>query len=333
MKLPTFARLAWVLSMLSLPGALLVPAQLHASACIDRFRPAFERQDIAALTHAFKNADTRQVCSEDQIENIRYQATGLLAAKAGSVLRDGDAAHARELLIDAKGAHFRLASHWAVNAVLGDIDMGEESWAPAAQQYQEAYRLLVESGEREQRELTAEETQQALALYQLANEALVLAGDLRLAISRSGDSPMLLGGRGPVPQTTQLPVQFEFDSDALSSDGLQAASSLAKLLVSRKVRRVELVGHTDWVGSPDYNLDLSLRRARSLRAALLAELSRDGTPAPDIVVKGEGEGCPAQLSDPGRYTRDQLSALFRRVEIALDSSSASSRRCGPRVDG
>jgi hypothetical protein len=77
--------------------------------------------------------------------------------------------------------------------------------------------------------------------------------------------------------------------------------------------QVNVVGHTDTSGSPDYNLRLSERRAQAVQAALLAE----GVPATSITTTGVGQ------SDLLVPTGDGVKlAENRRVEIIVPQPPA-----------
>jgi outer membrane protein OmpA-like peptidoglycan-associated protein len=73
---------------------------------------------------------------------------------------------------------------------------------------------------------------------------------------------------------------------------------------------VIVVGHTDYVGGYDYNMDLSKRRARAVMDALVNEF---GIAAARLKSDGVGYLAPAasNLSEAGR-------ALNRRVELVQD---------------
>jgi outer membrane protein OmpA-like peptidoglycan-associated protein len=59
--------------------------------------------------------------------------------------------------------------------------------------------------------------------------------------------------------------------------------------------RVQVVGHTDTVGSASYNQNLSERRA----ASVAAELERLGVPADAITTEGRGFSDPMVPTGPG----------------------------------
>jgi OOP family OmpA-OmpF porin len=64
-------------------------------------------------------------------------------------------------------------------------------------------------------------------------------------------------------------VEFEFDSDVLTPEGRQTVAEVAATLASLPQVRVEISGHTDSVGEDDFNMDLSQRRAESVREYLV----------------------------------------------------------------
>ena len=110
-----------------------------------------------------------------------------------------------------------------------------------------------------------------------------------------------------------LRINFELDSDGLTREGREQAETLGealRTLVDRESpRRVGflVVGHTDAQGSWDYNEDLSMRRARTVRDLLVYEF---GLNYRDIEVDGRGEN--ELLSD--EWT-EAAHAVNRRVEV------------------
>lgn len=72
------------------------------------------------------------------------------------------------------------------------------------------------------------------------------------------------------PTALSIPVRFAFDSAAIqpaARDQLDALAEGIKLLPTG--RQVVVEGHTDAVGSDEYNADLSLRRAMAVRTYLV----------------------------------------------------------------
>ena len=103
-------------------------------------------------------------------------------------------------------------------------------------------------------------------------------------------------------------LMFDFDSSDLRSSARSELAKLADNLQEYPNTDLVIVGHTDSVGSDDYNMDLSQRRANSARSYLLAE----GVSPDRVTTVGKGEGEPIASNDTD-YGRQQN----RRVEIAI----------------
>lgn len=103
-------------------------------------------------------------------------------------------------------------------------------------------------------------------------------------------------------------ILFAFDSDNLRSDLRRDIGVLADSLRDYPDTRVEVIGHTDNIGSDAYNDALSLRRARTVANALMDE----GVRPSRIRVDGRGrfEPVASNASESGR-------AQNRRVEIII----------------
>jgi outer membrane protein OmpA-like peptidoglycan-associated protein len=108
-----------------------------------------------------------------------------------------------------------------------------------------------------------------------------------------------------------LPSQVMFDFGKASFNEAEAAPYLdkvARLLREKTQKTVALEGHTDNVGSGEFNQALSTRRAESVRDAMLAR----GVPAERMQVAGFGLARPVAPNDTevGR-------AVNRRVEVVV----------------
>lgn len=88
-------------------------------------------------------------------------------------------------------------------------------------------------------------------------------------------------------------VTFEFDSDRLTQQGKTSLQVIADALKAYPEIRFELSGHTCSMGSDEYNLQLSDRRARSA-GKYLVEL---GVNAGRMTAKGFGETQPVDTND------------------------------------
>jgi len=104
-------------------------------------------------------------------------------------------------------------------------------------------------------------------------------------------------------------VFFDFNKSNISDDANRVLVQAAESAKTGAFTRIRATGHTDTVGTPRYNMALSIRRANAVRDVLV----REGIPATQIVVIGRGE---TQLLVP---TPDQVNEpRNRRVEIVIE---------------
>ena len=103
-------------------------------------------------------------------------------------------------------------------------------------------------------------------------------------------------------------VFFAFDSYQLKDEGKKQLDSLIGVFTSYPAYYVEIFGHTDSIGSPTYNLDLSESRAREI-ALYLREQGIDFN---RINYEGLGTTKPVMTNDTYRGRR-----MNRRADIAV----------------
>ncbi|MFN3827835.1 MAG: OmpA family protein [Micavibrio sp.] len=80
-------------------------------------------------------------------------------------------------------------------------------------------------------------------------------------------------------------VFFDFDKSAVAASGESVLDAVGQEVKSRSLNAVSVVGHTDRAGSRTYNNRLALKRANSVREALINR----GVDAGLIKVDGRGE--------------------------------------------
>jgi outer membrane protein OmpA-like peptidoglycan-associated protein len=105
-----------------------------------------------------------------------------------------------------------------------------------------------------------------------------------------------------------LTVYFEYNSAKVTDQAREMLDRLGEALASPELRqhRFLIAGHTDAVGTDEFNLDLSYRRAQAVRDYLALH----GIDRHRIAVKGWGR---SRLKD----TMHPDSGINRRVEVAL----------------
>jgi len=133
--------------------------------------------------------------------------------------------------------------------------------------------------------------------------------DSAVVTSQQIQTQLLARPEGGAQANIDLAIQFDSSSDKILPEAQPQLEQLANALASASMKgdRFEIDGHTDSMGSDQYNMDLSYRRALSVRKALVEQFSIN--PA-NLRVKGFGESKPAASNDE-EYGR----ALNRRVTI------------------
>jgi outer membrane protein OmpA-like peptidoglycan-associated protein len=103
-------------------------------------------------------------------------------------------------------------------------------------------------------------------------------------------------------------LYFEKNSDILTGDSQRRYRGVFDDIKHRPVSEVEVIGHTDTLGNPVHNQQLSMGRAEMIRDRLI----RDGLSSKSISVAGRGQ---LDLAVP---TGDQVAEpRNRRVEITV----------------
>jgi outer membrane protein OmpA-like peptidoglycan-associated protein len=100
---------------------------------------------------------------------------------------------------------------------------------------------------------------------------------------------------------------FDFDSDIIRGDARTNLDALSANLNKYEDRDLLIVGHTDAVGSSEYNEDLSIRRAEAA-----ARYIRNRGVNESIETRGRGEYEPVASNDT-----ESGRSQNRRVEIAI----------------
>ncbi len=103
-------------------------------------------------------------------------------------------------------------------------------------------------------------------------------------------------------------VHFPFAQDTILPGYKRKLEELTDKLKSKELIRIRIVGHTDDIGSSQYNYWLGLRRARSVATFFTGQ----GIPADQVLISSEGERHPIASNDT-----DEGRALNRRAEIIV----------------
>jgi outer membrane protein OmpA-like peptidoglycan-associated protein len=132
-------------------------------------------------------------------------------------------------------------------------------------------------------------------------------------------APMMTPAAAPAPTPAPAPapsagarqlfiVFFDFDKSTITEAGRKVLDAAAAAVKSNQSVRIDVTGYTDTVGTSQYNLGLSNRRADAVRDYL----SRHGIGADHMNVVGKGK-TDLRVQTPDGVREPQN----RRVEIVI----------------
>ena len=108
-------------------------------------------------------------------------------------------------------------------------------------------------------------------------------------------------------------VNFDFDKDSLNELGKGRVRQIAQLLGSVPSLKIVVEGHTDFMGSDDYNQKLGERRAQ----AVIKELNELGIDSARLSPLSYGESKPIFTEET-----DWARAVNRRVQFSVQGQGA-----------
>lgn len=286
---------------ISLPAALLALSAGEAAAdCA-----AIDSDITAALSEkAFDRYDAlyKAMTEEPSCDGAyRLEAGRLLARSALTGLTTDSSA---EQIIEVT----RFGRPWQVLVALGDVYYAHKDWANTVKTYEEALDDMRDVAANPK--APPEDVERRV--YKRAIEARALAPVFVATRQFRGKKTGLASPnfRNFTAEAVPVPVQFAYDSADLTSEGIAAVTDMYAYL--KDSPHVTIVGHTDPVGSDNYNYGLSERRAYAVRDYLV-QLGYAGK----IEALGKGESEPFAPDDPSKYNEEEIYAFDRRVEYAV----------------
>jgi outer membrane protein OmpA-like peptidoglycan-associated protein len=235
----------------------------------------------AAWTRGDKPAD---------VDNLAYLAQQRITiAKEAARLKS-----AEQAVVTASAGRDKLR----LDARTQEADAAQRSAEQAKAQAQEAQRLAAAS----QSQASASQLQ-ADAAQRQANETLARNSQLEALIK---DLNAKKTDRGLV--ITIGDVLFDTDRAQLKPGGMRDVDKLVAFMTQYPQRNAMVEGFTDNTGSESHNQDLSVRRADTVRMALVER----GVGRERIAAKGLGQAFPVAGNDSSGGRQ-----LNRRVEITL----------------
>jgi outer membrane protein OmpA-like peptidoglycan-associated protein len=104
-------------------------------------------------------------------------------------------------------------------------------------------------------------------------------------------------------------LYFDFDKATFKTESYTELNKLEAMMAQNPNMVIEIAGHTDAVGTKEYNHDLSLRRANAVRGFL----NRKGIELKRVKTVGYGKSRPLASNDDEQDGRE----LNRRVEFKV----------------
>jgi len=125
----------------------------------------------------------------------------------------------------------------------------------------------------------------------------------------------------PLEQKVTLATDalFDFDKSELRPDAKSELDDLLARIRAASVEEISLVGHTDSIGSDEYNMKLSQRRADAVKAYLVSQ----GMASENVHTEGRGEREPIadNKSKEGRQEN-------RRVDVSVAATTTEPQVVG-----
>jgi outer membrane protein OmpA-like peptidoglycan-associated protein len=277
---------------------IMMPARQAAQTAEDARLVGLQRQEEAYQAEQRALALTREqdatARAKSEEARRRQAESDTQAAGAARVAAERDTATA---------AAARLAAERDSQTAAAARDAAERDRADAnaARIAAETARTQAESAQR-----TAEaQTQQAQsAADQSERDKVVLRAQLRDQLNLVLETRE--SARGLIVNLSD--VLFDTASSNLKPGAREKLARVSGILVSHPGLRLEIEGHTDSVGSDDYNQQLSGRRAESVRVYLVDQR----IPSASVGASGLGEGHPVATNDTPAGRQQN-----RRVEMIV----------------
>src|SRR5436190_5868268 len=131
------------------------------------------------------------------------------------------------------------------------------------------------------------------------------------------DLDQLLAQKGPLGSGTKLRMPddqlFEYDSATLQASAINQLQKLGTLIQRNPKATFTVEGYTDSFGTPEYNLDLSQRRADSVKQYLVEAMGISS-----VQIETRGYGMTKFRTSPNGSIEEQ--SPNRRVEIVVHTS-------------
>ena len=301
----------------------LARAQQQLKNAEDVYRRGSDKKAVvAAAREVVETAEESRVMAVKQKAELDAQSAAAAARKAAEdqaaaeAKRRQDAELARQQAEQAKSDALRMKQEAEAAAADAAKQKAEaEAAAASARQQQEAAQAAAEQAARDKAaaldqqraaEAEAEKARQAAAKAEAEKAELrsQLLNQLN-SILQTRDS-----ARGLIVNMSD--VLFDTGSYTLKPGAREKLAKISGILLAHPGLTMQIEGHTDSVGSDEFNQQLSERRADSVRDFL----AEQGVPASSITAKGFGKTQPVASNDTAEGRQRN-----RRVELVVNGDA------------
>lgn len=309
--MPKHSMVAGILVAIGFAGTLCggTAQAADCAALLARFNAAVQARLVDDAKKAESAIAGDAVCGASLIQVQNTRAALQLVIAEGL---PADSPQREALTVDAD----KPQVSWKAATVLGALRFEQRRFADAAGIYMRAIEIIKDATKTPHPpapELINEILDRATQARLLAaNEQA--AGSVFVASAKdhrdgSVGGVMSADIRGFHPVSIPLPIRFDFNSAQLSPIGQQAVNELLSAIQQQRPAQIILVGHTDAVGSDEYNMRLSAERLKSVERAL-----REAGVSQPIQGVAMGKRQPLRVVEGGSLTQEDINALNRRVE-------------------
>ena len=189
-----------------------------------------------------------------------------------------------------------------------------ESARQAAVQQQNVSRREAEQARTNAQQAEADRLKAESERQQAVNEQSQLRERLRQQLNRILETRET--ARGLIVNIND--VLFGFDKASLTPGAREKMAKVAGILLAYPGLKITLEGHTDNVGSDEYNQKLSTRRAEAVRDYLIQQ----SVPADLVTAAGLGKSNPVASNDTatGRQQNRRVDMVVSGAPIGVDQS-------------
>lgn len=326
MKLTTTITMAG-LAFAGCGGAAISPELRSARDTVDEARESSaamrERAQVRTAERTLARAESAADGSHEE-RDLAYLAD----RQARIAMTEAEIATLREAMAEDEERYQRDLESAAIDHQ-SEMQRTEAQLAQIRAQLAEVRTQLAESTDESaallrQREqqlaLREQQLMAALAAYadaeQRAQEALAALEELASVRQEGGETIVTISGE----------VLFEYNQAELRSTARQRLHAVAEALKANPSAEIVVEGHTDAVGSDQYNAQLSQRRAEAVRQFLVEE----GIEMNRVRAVGRGEDEPIAENDTatGRANNRRVEIHFRPEEARISTRTQPSGASG-----